>query len=403
MQKVAVVGGGVSGLAAAWHLHTQSEAGSIEVHVFEADTRLGGHAQTLTLNTKNVTARDYSNGTAASLAGESAGADEEKKSDEDAAIARNNEKDEVDIDCGFMVFNDGNYPNMTRWFDALNVKGEDTDMSLSVSLDEGKKEWSSHSLRGLFANPLQAIKPEFYVFLRDLMRFNSSAGELLLKPSDDPARQVSIQEFLVRENYSEAFASYYLLPMMAALWSASVEDVMAFPASSLVEFMCNHKMLQLFNRPQYQTPAGRSIQYTSKMAEILGQNAHTGTPIVALNKTGESSYELFTTDNVSLGVFDHVVFACHSDQALKILSTDQSKTIDPRLMSALAKIEYGENVVYVHSDPELMPKRKAAWGSWNCMGKSEWLSTHRHVAGGKEREAMEGSGECLLTRFVGIL
>jgi len=298
-----------------------------------------------------------------------------------------------------MVYNKGNYPNMTNWFESLNIQGEDTDMSLSVSLDDGKKvEWSSHTLQGLFANPLQLLKPEFYTFLKDLMYFNAHAGELLLLPKNHPARQVTIQEYLTTEGYSEAFASYYLLPMMAALWSAGVEDVMAFPASSLVEFMCNHKMLQLFHRPQYQTPKGRSIQYTTKMASILGENAHTNTPIVVLKKFLQKEgtgcvYELFTSDNVSVGHFDHVVFACHSPQAVKILNTNDGKAIDPELIAALDKVEYGDNVVYVHSDPSLMPKRKAAWGSWNCMGKSELLTTHRQKDGGNgnKKEAMEGS------------
>ena len=385
-QRVAIIGGGVSGLAAAWHLHTQS---GTDVHIFEADSRLGGHAHTLTLDTEKVTARDYKNGkgssnTTTNISDEG----EEKKEENDGNEAPKN-TNEVDVDVGFMVYNKGNYPNMTKWFQALDVQGEDTDMSLSVSLDEGKKEWSSHSVQGLFANPTNLIKPEFYTFLKDLMHFNANAGELLMLPANHPARQVTIQEYLTREGYSEAFASYYLLPMMAALWSASVEDVMAFPASSLVEFMCNHKMLQLFNRPQYQTPAGRSIQYTAKMAFILGDKARTNTPIIALTKKKRGKdgceYELFTSGSVSVGTFDHVVFACHSPQALQILNTD--KTIDPDLVSALDKIEYGDNVVYVHSDPNLMPKRNAAWGSWNCMGKSELLKNHRQ----KEREAMEGS------------
>jgi len=352
-QRIAIVGGGVSGLAAAWHLQTSQSTSQnpiIDVHIFESSSRLGGHAHTITLDTDKVTATDYTNGTA---------------STEDTT-AKNKNPNEVDVDVGFMVYNKGNYPNMTKWFDKLEVKGEDTDMSLSVSLDSGKKEWSSHSISGLFANPFNLMKPEFYTFLKDLMHFNANAGDLLLKSEDDPARQITIQEYLTREGYSEAFASYYLLPMMAALWSASVDDVMAFPASSLVEFMCNHKMLQLFNRPQYQTPAGRSIQYTSKMASIMGKNAHTGTPIVALKKKtlkkGNSiEYELFTSNGVSVGKFDQVIFACHSNQASQILNTDDSKSIDPELIAALDQIEYGDNVVYVHSDPKLMPTRKAAW------------------------------------------
>jgi len=395
-ERVAIIGGGVSGLAAAWHLYTQSKEASVDVHIFEADRRLGGHAHSLTLDTEKVTARDYTNGGGSSEGILHDAGEEKKESDVGSEGPKSNE---VDIDVGFMVYNKGNYPNMTKWFEAIGVKGEDTDMSLSVSLDEGKKEWSSHSLRGLLANAAQVFKPEFYTFLRDLVHFNANAGELLMLPPNHPARQVTIREYLTREGYSDAFASYYLLPMMAALWSASVDDVMAFPASSLVEFMSNHKMLQLFDRPQYQTPAGRSIQYTARMAEILGKRAHTNTPIVALNKKSTRKpngkdgyeYELFTSGNLSVGTFDHVVFGCHSPQALQILNTDNSNTIDADLISALEKIEYGDNVVYVHSDPNLMPTRKAAWGSWNCMGKVELLTNQRQKRGEKEREAMEGS------------
>lgn len=115
-------------------------------------------------------------------------------------------------------------------------------MSLSISLDHGKTvEWSSHSLSGLFATPTNIIAPKFHIFLRDLLHFNSHAGNILLLPKGHPYRKVTIGEYLSREGYSEEFASYYLVPMMAALWSASVEDVMAFPAVSLVEFMCNHR------------------------------------------------------------------------------------------------------------------------------------------------------------------
>jgi predicted NAD/FAD-binding protein len=266
-------------------------------------------------------------------------------------------------------------------------------MSLSISLDRGNTvEWSSHSLTGVFASPANIVSPQFHTFLRDLLYFNANAGKILLLPEDHPYRKVTIREYLNREGYSEQFASYYLIPMMAALWSASVEDVFSFPASSLVEFMCNHRMLQLFDRPQYQTPAGRSIQYTSKMAEILGEKAHTSTPIVGMKKSvkgGAIVYELFTTGNKSVGLFDHVVFACHSPQALSIL--ESVTDIDPNLLKSLGKIEYADNVVYVHSDRELMPQRKAAWGSWNCMGKSDLLTSYHKTDGKTKHEAMEGA------------
>lgn len=205
-RRVAVVGGGVSGLAAAWHL--QQNVDNIEVELFEAEDRLGGHAFTV-----NV--------------------------------------DGTDVDIGFMVFNDSNYPNMVKWFDKLSVAHETSDMSLSVSLDGGKTvEWNSDGLSGLLARRSQAFEPSFYQMIRDMVRFNSEAADILLLPNDDPRKLVTTGQYLRNHGYSEAFGKYYLLPMMAALWSASMTEVLQFPAVQLISFLCNHKMLQLFDRPQ---------------------------------------------------------------------------------------------------------------------------------------------------------
>jgi len=373
--------------------------------LFESASRLGGHAHTLTLDTKSMTCGEHVSSSSFSTKSKVYSSRELKSNDEVASeagscgghIRGQHDKDHfVDVDVGFMVYNTGNYPNMTRWFEHLGVKGEDTDMSLSVSLDSGAKEWSSHSLRGLLADPLNIFKGEFRSFLVDLNRFNATAGDILLMPLDDPRRRVTIGEYLRREGYSDAFASFYLLPMMAALWSSSHENVLLFPALSLIEFMCNHRMLQLFNRPVYQTPMGRSIQYVSQMAEILGERARTGTPIVSLKKMilseGRVEYELFTTDGVSVGSFDHVIFACHSPDAVCILKNSTTDDADDttylELIRALTKVEYGDNSVYVHSDPNLMPSRRVAWASWNCMGKSSLLICKGK---GNDKGGIEGS------------
>lgn len=205
-RRVAIVGGGVSGLSAAWHLH--ENAPNVEVELFESDDRLGGHAYTIDV-------------------------------------------EGVDVDIGFMVFNDSNYPNMTRWFDKLAVPNENTDMSLSVSLDGGKTiEWNSDGLNGLFARRRQAFEPPFYSMVSDMIKFNKEATDILLLPEDDPRKHVTTGQYLKNHCYSEAFGKYYLLPMMAALWSASMEDVLQFPAAQLISFLCNHKMLQMLDRPQ---------------------------------------------------------------------------------------------------------------------------------------------------------
>ena len=216
-KKVAVIGGGVSGLSAAWHL--SEHAPNTEVVLFESSDRLGGHACTVPVKVDDETF--------------------------------------VDVDIGFMVFNDANYPNMVEWFAALGegedaVKHEDTDMSLSVSLDKGETlEWtSSAGLNGFFAKRGQIFDNRFRAMVGDMGRFHREAPKLLLLSDNDPRRLVTTQQYLKQNGYSEGFGVYYLLPMMAALWSASMEDVLKFPAVQLIGFLCNHKMLQLFGRPQ---------------------------------------------------------------------------------------------------------------------------------------------------------
>ncbi len=155
------------------------------------------------------------------------------------------------IDLTFFLTQFISSPNMTKWFEDLGVESELTDMSLSVSLDDGRKvEWASHGLSGLLANKTQILKPSFYKFISDMQRFNNEAIELLSLPIDDPRRQVPLGQFLRNEGYSESFAANYLLPMTAALWSASIDDVLAYPADQLIAFMCNHRMFSIFDRPQ---------------------------------------------------------------------------------------------------------------------------------------------------------
>jgi cyclopropane-fatty-acyl-phospholipid synthase len=213
-RRVAIVGGGVSGLSAAWHLSENVPPSEVDVQLFEADGRLGGHAYTVTVNDRDGTGS-------------------------------------TDVDIGFMVFNESNYPNLVRWFDKLGVPSENTDMSLSVSLDKGRTvEWNSDGINGLLARRSQALDPQFYSMLGDMVRFHKEAAQLLLLPDDDPRKAVTTGQYLRTHGYSQAFGMYYLLPMMAALWSASMEDVLAFPAVQLISFLCNHKMLQLLDRPQ---------------------------------------------------------------------------------------------------------------------------------------------------------
>lgn len=367
-KRVAIIGGGCSGLACAWHLLQDSN--NCDIHLYEQSSKLGGHANTVHID-----------------------------------------KSDIDVDIGFMVFNDDNYPNMTSWFDALGVPSEASDMSLSVSLDRGKTvEWCSTSVAGMCANPSQLLRPGFYKFIAEMLRFNRDAAKILMLPKDDPNRVVTTAQYLRHNGYSEEFCSYYLIPMMAALWSASIEDVLQFPAEQLIGFLCNHKMLQvsreiqvdyytaliacyfqlimivnsqIFDRPDWKTVAGRSKTYTLKMAEMLGERAHLSCPIVSVKQNyingavNSMKYELFTAGEESVGIFDEVVFACAPPIAAKMLAlgSDEASTTK-QLTEILNEVQYEDNAIYVHSDPELMPQSKAAWASWNCLGKSELLTTH---------------------------
>jgi cyclopropane-fatty-acyl-phospholipid synthase len=221
-RRVAVIGGGVAGLSAAWHLQTNT---SDTVQLFEAEERLGGHAYTVKVG-------------------------------------------ETDVDIGFMVFNDSNYPNMVQWFDKLDVKTENSDMSLSVSLDKGNTvEWSSDGLNGLLARRSQLLEPSFHRMVLDMMRFHKEAPSLLLLQEDDPRKHVTSGQYLRNHGYSESFGRNYLLPMMAALWSASMDDVLQFPACQLISFLCNHKMLQLLDRPQVSRKKNKDSPFLSNKVE----------------------------------------------------------------------------------------------------------------------------------------
>lgn len=339
-QRVAVVGGGVTGLSAAWHLLVNTRH---KVHLYEAADRLGGHAYTTNVN-----------GT--------------------------------DVDLGFMVYNHSNYPNLVAWFNALGVQEEDSDMSLSVSLDHGETvEWSSDGLNGLLAKRSAALSPTFHRFFFDMMRFNAEAADILTMAEDDPRKQVTVSQYLRTQGYSQAFCTYYLLPMMAALWSASMQDVLNFPAVQLIGFLCNHKMLQLLDRPVWKTVAGRSHQYTQKMETLLGDAVSVGTAIQSVTKLADGTYKLVSSQGAS-AVFDQVIFACHPPTAKTLLESGAAAKQD--LLDLLGQIEYADNVVYVHSDPKLMPKRRRAWASWNCLGKSKHMASLKPTAAG---EAFEGA------------
>jgi uncharacterized protein len=309
-KRVAVVGAGVSGLVAAAELDSAGH----EVHVFEAGAHAGGHTNTIDVSTGAGT---------------------------------------LSVDTGFIVYNEPNYPNFTRMLAELGVESRPTDMSFSVSDGHGGFEWATRSARSLFAAPGHALDPRFARMLLDIGRFNREARKLIGLRGKGP----SLRRFLTDGGYSDYFVERMLVPQVAAIWSADPEQLWSFPASFLAEFFDNHGVLQLRGRPRWRTVKGGSRRYVEALIAPFADRVHLRRPV---------RHVLRSADHVTVGLgdaderFDEVVLALHSDQALRLLG-------DPSVAEAevLGAIGYQRNEAVLHTDAGLMPRRRAAWASWN--------------------------------------
>lgn len=309
--KIAIVGTGISGLTAAWLLQREHE-----VTVFESNDYVGGHTHTV---------------------------DVELDGERHA------------IDTGFIVFNDRTYPNLNRLFDYLGVASLPTSMSFSVRCDRTGIEYNGSSLAGLFAQKRNLLRPRFHRLILDILRFNRESLSVLDGESED----ATVAEYLAKNRYSRDFADLYLLPMGAAIWSCPLETFGEFPIRFIVEFYRNHGLLSLKNRPQWYVVTGGSRMYVEKMIEPFRNRIHLNSPVESVSRSG---------DSVTLRVagqpeqsFDHVIFACHSNQALRILGEESIATE----RELLAEFPYQKNIAVLHTDPTVLPQRRVAWASWN--------------------------------------
>ena len=334
-RRLLVVGGGCAGLAAAYFVKTRASS-AFSVEVWESDERLGGHANTITVQTPE-------------------GA--------------------VDVDTGFMVYNTVNYPHLIGLFEELGVSGQSTDMGFSVSMDQGRFEWCADSWAGLFATPSNLLSPAFYRMISDIFRFNKKAKETLLLPQNHPTLALTVGEWLALHGMSDAFATFYLVPMTAAIWSASSSGILNFPALALLSFLDNHLLLQTSRNLTWMTPQFRSADYVTKIRAALGEAACcTGRACAKVTRKGKGGGEageekgcvLAEDGSGHASEFDEVIFACHPDTALRLVSSDPGATSVEK--NILACFEYSSNDVYVHGDPTLMPRSKVAWASWNYLG-----------------------------------
>ncbi len=307
-RRIAIIGGGISGLSAAWLLARQNA-----VTLFEAAPRLGGHARTV-------------------VAG--------KRGDQP-------------VDTGFIVFNYANYPHLTRMFQDLDVPVAKSNMSFGASIDHGRIEYGLESLDALLAQRRNLARPGFLRMLRDVMRFNARA-EAFAK--DDTA---TIGELMAELNLGRWFRDYYLTPLSGAIWSTPPEQILSFPARSLVQFFRNHALLSASGQHQWWTVDGGSREYVTRLEaalKIAGADLRTGCPVRGVHRTGGAV--TVATDGAT-DQFDEVIFACHSDQALALL--DRPTAAERQALSA---IRFQDNAIYLHRDTGQMPKRRKVWSSW---------------------------------------
>ena len=313
-RRIAVVGGGVSGLVAASELHRVGH----DITVFEAGTYAGGHTNTIAVEEPSGSV--------------------------------------VPVDTGFIVMNDRNYPNFERILAEIGVEPQPTNMSFGVSDGDGNFEWAARGPRGIFARPSHLGDPRFLRMLSDLVVFNREARTLLSggEPVEDGP---SLREFLDEGGYSEYFIQRLIVPQASAVWSADPEQMWTFPAAFLAAFFENHGVLQLRNRPQWRSIPGGSNRYVEALTAPFADRIRLRTPIESLRREPQ---HVSLRHAAGEERFDDVVLACHSDQALGMLT--DATPVERELLGA---IPYQANEAVLHTDTSVMPRRRAAWASWN--------------------------------------
>ncbi|PSU36032.1 NAD(P)/FAD-dependent oxidoreductase [Photobacterium lutimaris] len=314
--KIAIIGSGISGLTCAHYLDKHHD-----ITVFEANDYIGGHTATVDVE---VASGQYA------------------------------------IDTGFIVFNDRTYPKFERLLSEIGVCGEPTEMSFSVNNALNGLEYNGHHLMSMFAQKTNILNPTFYRFIFDILRFNKLAKEVDLVTETSQ----TLGEFLSAHKFNSYFCENYILPMGAAIWSSTLSDMRQFPFTFFVRFFRNHGLLDVSNRPQWYVIPGGSREYVKHLIIPFKDKIRRACPVTSVKRTHG---KVAVTANGISEIFEQVIFACHSDQALNMLvdSTEAENKI-------LGELKYQKNDVVLHTDESLLPKRKAAWASWNYhLGNNE--------------------------------
>lgn len=316
-QNVAVIGSGISGLASAWFLSR-----SHNVTVFEKNTKLGGHTNTIHVDIDGKT---------------------------------------QPVDTGFIVFNRPNYPNLSAMLAHLQVETIETEMSFSASIDGGALEYSGNNLNTLFAQRRNLLSLAHWKMIKQILRFNKQAksdlktGEHLL---------MSLGDYLKMHGFNERMQSAYLLPMAAAIWSCPVTTMMKFPVGSFLQFFENHGLLNVEDRPQWETIKGGSQTYIDALLQEGRFESCVDSPVKYIKEwfDGGKKQIVVGLNSGEVRLFDHVIFASHADQSYAMLSPELQSHFSP-----IKHFQYQQNIAYLHTDLKLMPTRKLAWASWNYL------------------------------------
>ncbi len=341
---IAVIGTGISGLSAAWLLSQRHR-----VTVYEAGARPGGHSHTVDVRVGDVRVgdarvRDVRVGDV--RVGDVA---VDGTCDRDASIA---------VDIGFIVYNEETYPNLTALFRHLGVATQASDMSFGVSLDDGALEYAGTDLAGLFAQPLNVGRPRFWSMLSDLRRFYREAPAQVAAAGPD----IGIGDFLDQHGYGAAFQQDHILPMAAAIWSASTMRLRDYPAAGFIRFFENHGLLRFSDRPLWRTVVGGSRTYVHRMSAAFVGGLRLACAARSVRRLRDGV--IIGDSDGEYRRHDHVVIATHANQALDLLDDPTEAEND-----LLGAFHYTANTVMLHNDPSFMPRRKRAWSSWNYLGQ----------------------------------
>ena len=314
-QNIAIVGSGIAGLSAAWLLSKKHQ-----VTIYEKAEKLGGHSNTININ-----------------------------------YGRNKfEEVPISVDTGFIVYNNKNYPNLTKFFDALDVDSIDSDMSLSISLNNGLYEYSGSGLGGIFGQKKNIINLNQWKLLYDVFRFKKIATKYIKNSKDNNS---VIGDWLKYNNFSSYFIDRYIIPIASAIWSCSNKNALLFPTTTFLYFFYHHGLLNIKDRPKWKTVKFGSQQYIKNILQKSNFKYEINSSIEAITPQNNSVVIKLKDREME---YDNVIMACHADQ-----STELIKDADKEIYKTLNYFKFSKNKIVLHSSKQFMPKNKSLWSSWN--------------------------------------